>query len=148
MKKIAWLAMMAMLVATGISFAQEEGAGSPREKQETAEKRTFIATVDPDGVQRVTVVGGSYFFDPYRIVVKVNVPVELSVTKKGLIPHDIKMDAPEAGMSFKEGIGKKPKLIKFTPSKTGMYPFYCTKKPPFLKSHKDRGMEGVMEVVE
>jgi len=141
MKRVASALMALMLVMVGGSFAQEE-------KEEKAEKKTYTATVDPDGVQRVTVVGGSYFFAPYRIVVKVNVPVELSVTKKGLIPHDISMGAPEAGMSFKEGIGKKPKVIKFTPTKTGMYPFWCTKKPPFLKSHKDRGMEGVLEVVE
>ena len=44
------------------------------------EKRV-VATVDADGVQRVEVIGGDYYFDPNYIVVKVNIPVELTVKK-------------------------------------------------------------------
>jgi hypothetical protein len=40
-----------------------------------------------------------------------------------------------------------PKTIKFVPTKTGTYPFYCSKKVPFVKSRRERGMEGVLEVV-
>ena len=51
-------------------------------------KRTVRATIGSDGVQRVDVLGGGYYFDPYRIVVKVNVPVELSVRKlRPPVPH-------------------------------------------------------------
>ena len=39
-----------------------------------AEKKEFIAKVDPDGVQRVEVLAGSYFFNPNHVIVKVNVP--------------------------------------------------------------------------
>jgi plastocyanin domain-containing protein len=116
--------------------------------QEATEKRV-VATVDADGIQRVEITGGSYYFDPNVIVVKVNVPVELKVKKAGgATPHNIVIKAPEAGIDFSESLSSKPKLILFTPTKVGKYAFECTKKAPFSKSHKDRGMHGVLEVVD
>lgn len=109
----------------------------------------FRATVDPDGVQRVEVTGGSYYFKPSHIMLKVNVPVELKVRKEpGVVPHDIVMKEAEAGMEFSESLGTEPKVIRFTPKKTGVYPFFCSKNPPFMKSHRSKGMEGKMEIVE
>ncbi len=107
-----------------------------------------VVPVGKDGVQRVEIVGGSYFFKPNHIVVKVNVPVELKVSKEsGLVPHDIVAKSPEAGIEFKESMSSTPKIIKFTPTKVGKYPIYCTKKAPFSKTHREKGMEGVIEVV-
>ena len=105
--------------------------------------------LDTDGVQRVEIVGDSYFFKPSHVIVKVNKPVELSVRKEGwFVPHDFVIDAPEAGITVSESLGGDPKKITFTPTKTGVYPFYCSKKPPLLKSHREKGMEGTLEVVE
>ena len=116
---------------------------------EVKEKKEFRAVIDKDGVQRVEVIGGEYFFEPGHIIVKVNVPVELTVRKKpGIVPHDIAIEAPDAGISFKQDLGKEPKVIKFTPKKAGKYPIYCGKKLLFFKSHRERGMEGVLEVIE
>lgn len=113
------------------------------------EMKVVQVPVDADGVQRINVLGGEYFFDPGHIVVKVNVPVELKVRKDGwFIPHDLVARSPEAGIDFSLSLGSDPQLIRFTPTKTGKYPMYCTKKPPFLKSHRDKGMEGLIEVVE
>ncbi len=115
---------------------------------ETPRDAPFVAPVGQDGVQRVEMVGGSYWFRPNHIVVKQNTPVELIVSKEsGLIPHDIAMHSPEAGMEFSESLSTTPKTVRFTPTKTGVYPFYCTRKSPFGKTHKERGMEGVVEVV-
>jgi plastocyanin domain-containing protein len=114
-----------------------------------AEQTTFTATIDKDGVQRVEVLGGDYFFRPNHIIVKVNVPVEMKVRKEGgIVPHDIVINAPEAGIDIKESLEKEPKVIKFTPTKVGKYPFYCDKRFLFFKSHRARGMEGVLEVVK
>jgi plastocyanin len=113
-----------------------------------AEEKTFTAVADADGVQKITMMAGSYFFDPNHIVVKANTKVELTVTKAGgVTPHDIEMKSPEAGMAFTEGLSSTPKVISFTPTKPGTYPFFCGKKAPFVKSHRERGMEGVIEVV-
>lgn len=123
--------------------------GSAGFGQEAAQNR-FTAVIGPDGVQKVEITGGSYYFDPNDIVVKVNVPVELVVRKAGgSTPHSFFLKAPEAGIDFNVTLGKEPKTIKFTPTKIGKYPFWCTKRAPLSsKSHKDHGMTGVLEVVD
>jgi plastocyanin len=108
-----------------------------------------VVPIDKDGVQRIDILGSDYFFKPTRIVVKVNVPVELNVRKDGyIIPHNIVIEAPEAGIKVNESLSRDPKAIKFTPTKVGKYPMFCDKKPPFLASHREKGMEGLLEVVE
>ncbi len=115
----------------------------------SAQEPAFVVPVGKDGVQRVAIVGGSYFFKPSHIVVKVNIPVELKVSKESsLVPHDIAANAPEAGIVFQETLSTTPKIIKFTPTEIGKYPLYCSKKAPFSKSHREKGMEGVIEVVK
>jgi plastocyanin domain-containing protein len=113
------------------------------------QKETYRAVIGDDGVQKVEILGGGYFFKPNHVVVKVNVPVELMVRKEGgIVPHDIVIDAPEAGIKVRESLSMEPKVIRFTPTKVGSYPFYCSKKPPFFASHREKGMEGLLEVVE
>ncbi len=120
-------------------------AGAAEEKEK---EKVFRATVDSDGVQRVEMVGGSYFFNPSHVIVKVGVPVELKVRKEsGFVPHNIVAKSPEAGIEFDESLGSDPKTIRFTPTKTGTYPFYCSKKVIFFASHREKGMEGVIEVI-
>jgi plastocyanin len=131
---------MTALVLVLLSIQGQLGA------EEKTSSQPFVAAIQ-DGVQKVEVVGGSYFFRPSHIVVKVDVPVELSISKEsGITPHDIAMKSPEAGMDFAENLETTPKVIKFTPTKEGRYPIYCTKKFLF-SSHREKGMEGVIEVV-
>lgn len=146
MKRTGMMLLTAMAVwalAMPAGEAAEAGKGAPKEKR-------VVAVVDPDGVQRVEITGGEYYFDPNRIVVKVNVPVELTMKKtKGFVPHDIVVSAPEAGIDFKADMkADAPPVVRFTPTKAGTYIMYCDKKLLFFKSHRNRGMEGVIEVVE
>jgi plastocyanin len=109
----------------------------------------FVVPVDEGGFQTVEVVGGDYYFKPRHIVVKVRVPVRLLVKTEGaLTVHDIVMSEPEAGMEFARDLSEEPTEISFTPTRTGTYPFYCDKKFMFFPSHREKGMEGVLEVVE
>jgi len=113
------------------------------------EEKVFRAVANNEGVQRVEIVGGSYFFSPNHVIVRVNVPVELKVRKEpGMVPHNIVMKSPEAGIDFDVSLSAEPKVVKFTPTKTGVYPFYCNKKLLFFESHREKGMEGRLEVVE
>ncbi len=115
----------------------------------SADEQVEKAAVDVDGVQKADVLAGQYFFKPNHIIVKVNVPVELRVKKEpGIVPHDFVLKAPEAGIDVLESLSAEPKSIKFTPTKPGKYPFYCDKKLIFSKSHREKGMEGTLEVVE
>lgn len=103
---------------------------------------------DPDGVQRVRIMSGSYFFKPDRMVVKANMPVELLVSREsGITPHNFVLRAEEAGVTIEEDLGTEPKKIAFTAKKPGKYPFYCSKKLPFVAGHREKGMEGMLEVV-
>jgi plastocyanin domain-containing protein len=113
------------------------------------EDKPFVVPVAADGIQKVEMIGGSYFFKPKHIVVKVNVPVEITIKKEsGITPHNIVLKAPDAGININEDISSTPKIIKFTPTKTGKYSFECDKKLLFFESHKDKGMEGVLEVID
>jgi len=37
--------------------------------------------------------------------------------------------------------------MNFTPTVAGVYPIYCDKKLLFFASHRERGMEGALEIV-
>ena len=114
-----------------------------------AEEKGFRAGIDSDGVQRVSVTGGEYYFDPDHIIVKVNTPVEMTIIKTpGITPHNIIIKEPEAGIDINENMGRKSKTVTFTPLKTGRFEIYCDKRFLFFKNHKERGMHGVLEVIE
>lgn len=107
----------------------------------------YVAQTGTDGVQQVEMAAGSYFFRPEHIVVAAGVPVELVIMNESkVVPHDFVMDSPEAGMKFSVALSEKLTVIRFTPSRPGKYPFYCARKLLFFKSHRERGMEGVIDV--
>src|SRR3990167_5120631 len=113
------------------------------------ETKPYIAAIDGDGVQRVTILADSYYFNPNHIIVKVNVPVELSVAKEsGITPHNFVIKETDADIEVSESISTTPKSIRFTPKKVGEYQFYCDKRLLFFKSHREKGMKGVLEVTE
>ena len=112
------------------------------------QKEVYVAKVDPDGVQRVRLEGGGYYFKPNHIVIKARVPVELLASREaGVVPHNLIINAPETGITVDEELAAEPKKITFTATAVGKYPFYCGKKLLFFASHRERGMEGVLEVV-
>lgn len=116
----------------------------------TAKETRMVASVGEDGVQRVEVSGGEYYFEPNHIVVQVNKPVELLVRKVGsfFIPHNIMVKAPEAGIDFDVGMDKDFLPVRFTPTRTGKYTMSCDKSFLWFETHQHKGMEGIIEVVE
>jgi plastocyanin len=105
------------------------------------------AHLDADGVQRLEVVADSYFFEPNYLVVRAGIPMELTITRQSwLVPHDFVLHAPEAGMDVRKAIGTDGTKVRFTPTQPGKYTFHCSKQLLFFESHRDMGMEGVLEV--
>ncbi|AOI80092.1 hypothetical protein [Burkholderia sp. NRF60-BP8] len=103
--------------------------------------------VDADGVQRVAIVGGSYFFRPNHVIVRAHVPVELTVSAEpGVVPHSFEIDAPQAGIAVRTELGTTPRTFRFTPLQPGRFAYYCTHRLLFFRSHRERGMEGVLDV--
>ena len=75
-------------------------------------------------------------------------PVELLVSREsGITPHNFILRAEEAGVTVEEDLATEPKKIAFTARKPGKYAFYCGKKLPFVAGHREKGMEGILEVV-
>jgi plastocyanin domain-containing protein len=117
--------------------------------QVVGKEKEYYAATNDKGVQEVEITGDSYYFSPDHIIVKVNIPVEFKIKKNsvGIVPHNIIVDAPEAGIFISESIKIEPRVLRFTPAKIGKYSFYCDKRLLFFKSHREKGMEGMLEVI-
>jgi plastocyanin len=103
------------------------------------------AVVGPDQVQHVKVVAHTYWFEPNRIVVHAGKPVELEIKNHAVfVPHNMTCMGAESQISVKQDLGmfRGRKVVRFTPTQPGEYPFYCDKD-----SHASKGMKGVLVVV-
>ena len=133
---------LSLLLALVICFAVGRTGAQPGNEP-------YRATIGSDGVQHVNILAGDYFFRPRHIIVKVNVPVMLVVrVEQGIIPHGLVLKAPKANISIDEDLSRESQKFTFTPTAAGKYVFYCPNKLLFFKSHREHGMEGVLEVVE
>ena len=65
-----------------------------------------------------------------------------------MIPHTLVIQSPEAGISVDQSLSGDARNIRFTPTAAGNYHFYCRNKLLFFESHREKGMEGMLEVVE
>lgn len=107
---------------------------------------TLTAVPGADGVQRVTVVTHSFWFEPDRIEVKAGKPVELHLDNGSMIvPHNMTCIAPEAGISINHGVGMLHggHTMRFTPTTPGTYQFFCGKH-----GHAKKGMTGEIVVTQ
>ena len=138
------ITMKNLLIAT-LCFWGVVGCMAPRADTASSEP----STITTKGVQQIHIEGGSYFFKPNYLVVKVNVPVELMIkVEGGLIPHNFVINAPEMSVSVEESLSTDIKTIRFTPKALGKITFYCSHGLPFTKSHREKGMEGIIEIVK
>lgn len=98
----------------------------------------------------IEISAGSYYFKPDKIQLRVGEPVTLKVRNEGsVVPHDLIVNAPEAGIDIHIAVsGGATASASFTPTKAGTYDMYCGKKMVLMKSHRDKGMAGTLEVVE
>ena len=104
--------------------------------------------LDPDGVQRAVVEVNSYAFIPHHLVVKAGTPVELTFKSiTWVVPHNVIIDDPQSGLNVRHEVPAGETItVTFTPTLRGVFALYCDKKLPFLKSHREKGQEGVLEV--
>lgn len=139
-------AVSAWLLFAG-SFTCLVGAqAATMEDGATAMASPFIAVTGADGVQRATITLDSYSYDPSHLVVQSGHPVELTLVSVTILtPHNFVLK--EGGLSIEQDVsaGKTVK-VRFTPPQPGVFPFYCDKQLLFFKSHREKGMEGRLEV--
>ena len=102
-----------------------------------------------DGVQRATVTLDSYSYSPNHLIVEAGKPVELTLTSvTTIIPHNFIIKDPTGSLSIEQDVSAgKTVTITFTPTQPGTFPIYCDKRLWPLPSHRDKGMEGKLEVL-
>jgi len=108
----------------------------------------FTVPVDSDGVQRTTVILDSYSYQPGHLIVEKGKPVELTLKSvTTFTPHNFIIKDPAGSLAVEQDVrAGKTTLLKFTPTQSGTFPIYCDKRLWPLPSHRDKGMEGKLEV--
>ena len=107
----------------------------------------FMAAADSDA-QKFTIHLGDYRFHPDTVEVIAGQPVDLTLVNDDRItPHNFTLKEPTAGIDLDAAVSAgNSATLRFTPQLAGSYSFYCNKKLPFMKSHRERGMEGKLVV--
>jgi heme/copper-type cytochrome/quinol oxidase subunit 2 len=108
----------------------------------------MVIPVADDGVQRASITLDSYSFSPNHLIVEAGKPVELTLTSvTTLIPHNFIIKELAGNLSVEQDVSAgKTVIIRFTPAQPGTFPIYCDKRLWPLPSHRDKGMEGTLEV--
>lgn len=101
-----------------------------------------------ESVQTATLNIGDYQFTPDTIEVTAGYPVILTlINNDSITPHDFILDDMASGLNIDINISAgKTANVEFTPNIPGSYTFYCSKKLPFMKSHREKGMQGILIV--
>ncbi|MDF0675317.1 MAG: cupredoxin domain-containing protein [Nitrospira sp.] len=107
-----------------------------------------VVPISPDGVQRATVILDSYSYSPNHLVVEKGKPVELTLTSVTTItPHNFIIKDPANSLSVEQDVGAgRTVMARFVPTQPGLFPFFCDKRLWPMPSHRDKGMEGLLEV--
>jgi plastocyanin len=89
---------------------------------------------------------GEYRFTPPQLEVVAGEPLVLRLTNTdSLTPHNLSLAG--GGLELDVDVPAGQTLtVEITPREPGRHDFFCNKKLPFLKSHHERGMEGVLLV--
>jgi heme/copper-type cytochrome/quinol oxidase subunit 2 len=107
-----------------------------------------VIPVAADGVQRASITLDSYSYSPNHLIVEAGKPVELTLTSvTTVIPHNFIIKDLRGTLSVEQDVSAgKTVTINFTPAQPGTFPIYCDKRLWPLPSHRDKGMEGTLEV--
>ena len=99
--------------------------------------------------QEISLSLGDYHFTPDSLEVQAGRPVVLTLTNTDtLTPHNFTLQDAATGLDIDTDISAgSTSVIEFTPVKPGTYTFFCNKKLLFMKSHRERGMEGILRVI-
>ncbi len=134
MRRFCMYGILAVWIVWGISIA-DAAESAPA---------SLVVPVAADGVQRATITLDSYSYTPGHLIVESGKPIELTLVSVTMItPHNFIIKE----LSVEQDVGAgKTAVIKFTPTQTGTFPIYCDKRLWPLPSHRDKGMEGKLEV--
>ena len=101
-----------------------------------------------DGVQRTTVILDSYSYQPSHLIVDKGKPVELTLKSvTTLTPHNFIIKDLAPSVSVEHDVRRREDgAAQIYPNPAGTFPIYCDKRLWPMPSHRDKGMEGKLEV--
>src|SRR5215210_3926370 len=131
------------LMLTGMLMLTQGATAEP-----AAPTAPFVVPAASDGVQRATVILDSYSYQPRHLIVEASKPVELTLTSITTItPHNFIIKDVAPGVSVERDVkAGKTDTVTFTPTQPGTFTIYCDKRLWPMSSHRDKGMEGILEV--
>lgn len=136
MRGVALIGFVGWLIAQQIAVAEAADGAPP--------VPPVVIPLAADGVQRATITLDSYSYTPKHLIVEAGKPVELTLTSVTTItPHNFIVKELSVEQDVSAG---KTVVVTFTPTQTGLFPIYCDKRLWPLPSHRDKGMEGTLEV--
>jgi len=140
MRLIHMLATVWLLTSVGVTIVEAAEPSPPGPP--------LVVPVAADGVQRATVTLDSYSYAPNHLIVEAGKPVELTlISVTTMTPHNFIIKDPAGSLSVEQDVSAgKTVTVKFTPTQSGIFPIYCDKRLWPLPSHRDKGMEGKLEV--
>jgi len=140
MRLLHMLATVGLLTSVGVTIVHAAELSQPGPP--------VVIPVAADGAQRATVTLDSYSYSPNHLIVEAGKPVELTLNSvTTFIPHNFIIKDPAGSLSVEQDVSAgKTVTITFTPAQPGTFPIYCDKRLWPLPSHRDKGMEGKLEV--
>jgi heme/copper-type cytochrome/quinol oxidase subunit 2 len=99
---------------------------------------SVMGASDDSTAQVIAVEGGSFYFKPNEIHVKVGQPVKITLTSKDMM-HDFTID--ELNVKIPVTRAGQSNSVEFTPTKTGKFEFYCS-----VGNHRAQGQIGTLYV--
>jgi heme/copper-type cytochrome/quinol oxidase subunit 2 len=140
MRLIHMLATVWLLTSLGVTIVHAAEPSQPGPP--------VVIPIAADGVQRATLTLDSYSYTPSHLIVEAAKPVELTLTSvTTIIPHNFIIKDPAGSLFVEQEVSAgKTVTITFTPPQPGTFPIYCDKRLWPLPSHRDKGMEGKLEV--
>ena len=108
-----------------------------------------LAYAEQDSTNIIEVQLGSYQFMPQEIQLGTDQAVILRLSNRdSIIPHNFTIEDPTGELDINVDVAAGESVdVKLNPTRPGRYTYYCSKKLLFMKSHREKGMEGVLNVV-
>lgn len=88
--------------------------------------------------QRIEMVAENDGFPPAHVAVEAGREVVLVIEKRGLTPHDFRLDDPASGLEIDESLSGATE-IRFTPQRPGEFEVWRGKNPPLFRQPPREG---------
>jgi plastocyanin len=104
---------------------------------------------EQDEATVIEITLGSYQIEPQQLQLIAGQPVIFRLINiDTIIPHNFSIENPAGGLDIDIDVQAGETIdFEFTPTVAGRYTFFCRNKMLFMKSHREKGMEGTLIVL-